>query len=154
MFLIRVIIFRGSCSDFPPNKRSKGGHRLFVLPNEINENGAWIDKEKKKKEGDYAKRANLRGQYISIEKYDKMGRDIGGDYYRFIARSEYINPDHKAGCNPLLRVQFFATKKNEEQNIGYDNECKYLNNLNFVLYKHKFCYDRLHAIECNGFHYI
>ena len=54
-----------------------------------------------------------------------MGRDIKGQYYRFIARSEYIDPGHKAGCNPLLRVQFFATEKNDEQNIGYDNDCKY-----------------------------
>ena len=130
MRLIEVVIFRGSCSSFPPKERS-GGHRLLILPNEINENGAWNFsslswKEREEQKDIYNKRANLRGQDISIEKYDKMGRDIRGDYYRFIARSEYIDPDHKAGCNPLLRVQFFAS-----------TPCKYLNNSNFVLYKQK-----------------
>ena len=107
----------------------------------------------KEKKDIYTKRASLRGQKESIERYDGMGRGIAGNYYRFIARSEYINPGYKEGCNPLLRVQFFATEKNAEQNIGYDNECKYLNSLNFVLYKqNKFSYNRSRAIENNWFH--
>ena len=135
-----IIIFRGGCSNFPPKERS-GGHRLLIIPNEINEKGLSNTK--------------LRGEYESIEKYDMMGKDIGGNYYRFIARSEYIHPGHKEGCNPLLRVQFFATEKNKEQKIGYDNDCKYLNNLNSVLYKqNKFSYNRSRAIENNWFHYI
>ena len=97
----------------------------MIIPNEINENGAWDAKEREEKKGIYNKRANLRGLDESIERYDRMGRDIKGQYYRFIARSEYIHPGHKAGCNPLLRVQFFATEKNAEQNIVYDNDCKY-----------------------------
>ena len=131
-----IIIFRYKCSYFPPKERS-GGHRLQIIPNEINDNGEWDAKELKEKKDIYNDRANLRGRKESIERYDRMGRDIKGQYYRFIARSEYIDPDHKAGCNPLLRVQFFATEKNKEQNIGYDNDCKYLNNLKFVLYKQK-----------------
>ena len=73
----------------------------------------------------YNSRTNLRGQNESIEKYDLMGSDIEGHYYRFIVRSAYIHPGHRAGCNPLLRVQFFSTEKQHELNIGYQNDSKY-----------------------------
>ena len=77
----------------------------------------------------YTNVKSVRGHELSIEKYDLMGKDVGGKYYRFIARSQYIKPDHRPGCNPILRIQFLATEKNEEQNIGYANECKFRKNI-------------------------
>ena len=64
------------------------------------------------------------GKEISIEKYDKLKEGIGGRwYYRFIARATYIKPKkfngNQAGCNPILRIQFLATKKNAEDSFGY-----------------------------------
>ena len=64
------------------------------------------------------------GKEISIEKYDKLKEGVGGRwYYRFVARATYIKPDDfngdQAGCNPILRIQFLATKKNAEDSFGY-----------------------------------
>ena len=64
------------------------------------------------------------GKKLSIEKYDKLKEGVGGlTYYRFMARATYIKPDpfydDQAGCNPILRIQFLATEKNEEYKFGY-----------------------------------
>ena len=64
------------------------------------------------------------GKKLSIEKYDKLKEGVGGRwYYRFVARATYIKPDDfngdQAGCNPILRIQFLATKKNAEDSFGY-----------------------------------
>ena len=86
------------------------------------ESGEWTNANKVKVT--YTNVNPPTGKKMSIEKYDKLKEGVGGRwYYRFMARATYIKPDtfnrDQEGCNPILRIQFLATEKNEEYKFGY-----------------------------------
>ena len=107
---------RYGCKWFPPEKRHPAnGHQLSVIQNDLDKNKKWKDPDLRKT--GYTGITSVRGHKLSIEKYDLVGKDVGGRYYRFIARSEYIEPDHRPGCNPILRIQFLKTEKIIEKEV-------------------------------------
>ena len=106
----------------PSDRSPYNGHRIRVFKNELDENDRWEKADSVK--NTYTNVKPPTGKKLSIEKYDKLTEGVGGRwYYRFMARATYIKPDpfygNQEGCNPILRIQFLATEKNEKDAFGY-----------------------------------
>ena len=103
-----LLYLRSSC-DLSPKDRGDG-YRVYMSANELIKNTSKTVSEQKSIYSN--KYASSKKQSKSIELWDtdKRGK------YRFLTRAEYLNTTHPDICSPILRIQFMASKDQENQN--------------------------------------
>jgi hypothetical protein len=114
---LKLSLNSGSCSYFPPKKRSDG-HRIVVLQNELDEKNNWKTPSLQGEQG-FRFLQPIRGEG-GIERHDRRGSN-----YKYIVKTKYERPEHRKGCNPILRVQFMASKEYKHDNVGIDKPSKF-----------------------------
>ena len=110
---------RGSCNNFPPKKRSDG-HTIVVFKNVLDEDNKWKTPSLQYTKGSSFLRV-IRGEGV-IEQHDRRGSK-----YKYIVKTKYEETEaNPKGCNPILRVQFMASKEFMHDNVGIDKLSKFM----------------------------